>query len=108
MLVADCHGLLNHDDCQGHQPDVDYRSMENAHKRCPCNGAELVAPGMAMLCGSCGAEHVVKFPKPDTLQRIVDLLSVRPIEMFQNWEPRESVEDLLVENIENGIFPEDM
>ena len=67
---------------------------------CPCNGAELVTPGHKMLCGSCGAEHVVTFPKNKA--KVEELLSVRPVSN-QNWGVHETESDLLAENISNGI-----
>lgn len=73
---------------------------------CPCNGAELVAPDHNMLCGSCGAEHTVKFPGPKTKQKIERLLSLRSAPIYQNWQG-ESTNELEAENIENGIW-EDM
>ena len=70
---------------------------------CLCNGAELVAPGETMLCGSCGAEHTVKFPGPKTRDKIEHLLGLRELDK-RNWKPDETVAELLAENIENGIW----
>ena len=72
---------------------------------CACNGAELVAPNQEMVCGSCGARNAVKFP--DTRSKIESVLLQR--EPFrQNWQPDETVDELIAQNIENGIYPEDM
>lgn len=72
---------------------------------CPlCNGAELVAPGEAMLCGSCGATHTVVFP--DHATDIEEALAKRPA-MKRNWNPDETVDELIAQNIERGIFPDD-
>ena len=74
---------------------------------CACNGAELVAPGQEMVCGSCGARNTVKFPGAPTLTKIEAALSRRE-PYRQNWHPDETVDELVAQNIENGIYPEDM
>ncbi len=66
----------------------------------PCNGAELVAPGLEMMCGSCGAEHKVTFPRNH--KAIEDVLDKRR-SLNQNWTT-ETVDELTAENIENGIW----
>lgn len=72
---------------------------------CACKGAELVAPDQEMMCGSCGARNTVKFP--DTMNKIETVLLQR--EPFnQNWYTDEAVDELIAQNIENGIYPEDM
>ena len=74
---------------------------------CACNGGELVAPDETMLCGSCGARNTVKFPGLKTRKKIEAALGLR--EPFnQNWQPDETVDGLVAQNIENGIYPEDM
>jgi len=73
---------------------------------CPCNGAELVAPGEEMLCGSCGARHQPKFPGAQTMTRIEAVLDQRP-PYNQNWDPSETADELLAQNIEHGITPKD-
>lgn len=71
---------------------------------CPCNGAELVAPGQPMVCGSCGATHKVTFPKNRTaIEEALDRREIR----HQNWQPGETPSDLWAENIAYGIFPPD-
>ncbi len=72
---------------------------------CACNGAELVASNQEMLCGSCGARNTVTFP--DTMNKIEAVLLQRE-PLRQNWHPDETVEELVAQNIENGIYPEDM
>jgi len=71
---------------------------------CPCNGAELVAPGELMVCGSCGARNEVKFPA--NIDGIEGALEMRP-PTNQNWHG-ESVESLVAENIDHGLLPEDL
>ena len=75
---------------------------------CPeCNGAEIIAQGQTMLCGSCGAEHQVDFPDKPTREGIVAALTVRK-PSNQNWYPHEQVTELVAQNIDHGIYPEDM
>ena len=74
---------------------------------CVCNGAEIVGPGLEMVCGSCGARNTVTFPGPQTRDQIEAVLSRRE-PYNQNWNPDETVDELIAQNIENGIYPEDM
>ncbi len=74
---------------------------------CACNGGELVAPNLQMVCGSCGARNTVTFPDERTMTEIVRVLDVRS-PLNQNWHPDETVSELLAQNIENGLYPEDM
>lgn len=72
---------------------------------CVCNGSELI-DGPVMVCGSCGMETPVKYPGPKTRKRIEDALSVRN-QRLQNWHPDETIDELIAQNIDHGIFPED-
>ena len=74
---------------------------------CVCNGAELVAPGQEMVCGSCGARNTVKFPGVKTRDKIEAALDPRP-PLRQNWYSDETVDELVAQNIEHGLYPEDM
>ena len=74
---------------------------------CVCNGAEIVGPGLEMLCGSCGARNTVKFPGPSTRDKIESVLLQRE-PLRQNWYTDETVDELVAQNIEHGIYPEDM
>ncbi len=67
---------------------------------CPCNGAELVAPDLSMLCGSCGAEHKVVFPRN---RRAIETVLEKRDSPNQNWTV-ETVAELTAENIENGLW----
>ena len=71
---------------------------------CVCNGAELVAPGQEMLCGSCGARNTVTFPGPKMRDQIEAVL-LRREPLRQNWYTDETVDELVAQNIENGIYP---
>ena len=75
---------------------------------CECGGAERVDPGeRTFYCFGCGNEDArgdlrpVVFPHdyPD----IEAALSVRPYPINRNWEPGETVGDLLEENREHGL-----
>jgi len=91
-------------------PDAKTAEMEVNHgrwlARCPyCNGAELVRlddPGF--WCMSCQSEavgrHILPLvvPAVNFVKQIEALLSVRKIEN-QNWQPKESMEDLRQENV---------
>jgi len=74
---------------------------------CVCNGAELVAPNQEMVCGSCGARNTVTFPGPKMRDELESVLSRRE-PLRQNWHPDETVDELVAQNIEHGIYPEDM
>jgi hypothetical protein len=73
---------------------------------CVCNGAELL-DGKTMLCGSCGMTSPVKLPGPKTREKIEAALARRPV-LYQNWVPGETPAELWAQNIEQGLFPEDM
>lgn len=67
---------------------------------CPCGGAELVAEGRRMVCGSCGLNSPVTFPaNTDEIERV---LHERRDTAARNWYPGETVEMLEAENMENA------
>lgn len=72
---------------------------------CPtpyCRGAMGVLPGDDMVwCSDCGCmtTSIVWPADPEGIELI---LSMRPDWTTRNWEPGESLEDLLVENITHG------
>ena len=71
---------------------------------CACKGAELVDPDEpVMLCGSCGASSTVVFPAD--ADRMVEALNQRPVENRNFWAGQ-TLDDLVAENIDNGILPE--
>ena len=74
---------------------------------CPCNGAEIVEPDEKMLCGSCSTVSTVTFPDPKTRDKIESVL-LRREPFNQNWNSDETVDELVAQNIENGIYSEDM
>ncbi len=77
--------------------------------RCPapyCRGAADLDYGQQrIVCVEpwCGAESVVVWP-PNVVD-IEYLLAMRPDPITRNWEPGESVHDLLMENAAHGIAP---
>ena len=74
---------------------------------CVCNGAELVAPDQEMVCGSCGARNTVTFPG-QTIRGKIEIALSRREPFNQNWYSDETVDELVAQNIEHGIYPEDM
>ena len=83
------------------KPVVAYVNHDRWVADCVCGGAELVSPGEPMLCGSCGTTSKVGFPKD--AQMIEKLLTVRE-PPARNWFPSETADELLAQNIENGIW----
>lgn len=71
-----------------------------------CFGAELVG-GPTMVCASCGRESTVKYPAPKTREKIEAALDVR-LTANRNWYPEETVAELVAQNIDHGILPDDM
>lgn len=67
---------------------------------CPCHGAELVAEGQPMVCGTCAATHQVVFPAERV--EIDAVLDKRP-PANQNWYPGETVAQLKAENVTKGV-----
>ncbi len=71
---------------------------------CPdCNGAELVLPGQKFICQSgehAPVAHEVEFPADFVL--INAAVSRRPVQN-RNWQPGETVAQLLQENLAHGL-----
>lgn len=73
--------------------------------KCPdCAGCEDADPGEPIFfCLSCGQDGYFKSVVfPEDRAEIEAALLARPVEN-RNWEPGESVDYLLMENIENGV-----
>lgn len=66
---------------------------------CSCGGAELVAEGKRMVCGSCGLNSPVTFPP--NVGAIESVLHARKGTAVKNWTPGETVEMLEAENMSN-------
>jgi hypothetical protein len=60
----------------------------------------------SMVCWDCGqvTEAIAWPPDPAAIEAI---LSMRPDEKTRNWEPGETLDGLLMENILHGIMPPD-
>ena len=70
-----------------------------------CASALTLPPGTpAMQCWDCGAvaARIVWPPDPDGIEAI---LLMRPNVLNRGWEPGETLEDLLIENVTHGILP---
>lgn len=65
---------------------------------------QLYEPGWR--CGVCGLDTEIVWP-PDPIA-IEALLLMRVDPKTRNWEPGETLADLLAENIENGMVPDDL
>lgn len=58
----------------------------------------------AWECGYCGCRYEVRWPAERTTFEIERLLLMRPIAYTQNWNPGETLQDLMRENAEHGVF----
>jgi hypothetical protein len=76
--------------------------------RCACGGAEDVAPAEPVFyCLSCGNAdndgHVMTIEFPTDREAIEAALLKRPEMENRNWQPSESVDDLMGENKAHGL-----
>jgi hypothetical protein len=85
--------------------------------RCPrpgCPGAEHFGPdaisghvggltGIGFRCAHCGLVCAADWPP--NVDDIMRLLLMRPVPANRNWEPGQTVHDLLAENVEQGCVP---
>lgn len=81
---------------------------------CPrpgCASAESYGPGLdgerftcRVEAGGCGLRCRAVWP--EALETIERLLLARPVPATRNWEPGETVHDLLAENVMHGILPD--
>jgi hypothetical protein len=73
---------------------------------CPvCSDALKLTPGEPLFgCWGCGTEAEVVWPvNPAAIER---LLGMRPLAQSRNWQPGETLHDLLAENVAHGIGPD--
>ncbi len=74
---------------------------------CPrryCTSALTLPPGWGKFqCWDCGWTAPIVWPA--NLPDLVAVLALRPDPKTRNWEPGETVMDLVRENIEHGILP---
>lgn len=75
---------------------------------CPrtwCTSALTLPPGTDVFrCWDCHWSAPIVWPA--NLPDIVSVLSLRPDPKTRNWQPGETVMDLVLENIEHGILPD--
>lgn len=73
---------------------------------CPlCPSALTVHPGTERFdCPDCGIRTAIVWPSEEMVAGIERLLSMRPDPSTRNWEPGETLIDLMVENGANGVF----
>lgn len=57
-----------------------------------------------MQCWDCGwvTEHIVWPQDPDSIEAV---LAMRPNETTRNWWPGETLQSLILENVQHGILP---
>ena len=74
---------------------------------CPaCPAALTMQPGSPQFaCWDCGCRAEVLWPTEDMVRGVERLLMMRPLAQNRNWEPGETLHDLLAENVAHGIGP---
>ena len=72
---------------------------------CPrCPSALWVEPGVAdVVCRDCRLPYEVVWPPGDMIAGVERLLMLRPNVVTRNWEPGETLHDLLEENVQHGL-----
>lgn len=72
---------------------------------CDCGSGVAADPAFSVACCfGCGAVHTnIKFPSEEERLNIEHVLLSRPRTENRNWDPEESLVDLLVTNNENGV-----
>jgi hypothetical protein len=79
---------------------------------CPnphCHGADMLDRHAPMFqCVLCGTVADVIWPSPEMVYGIERLLMMRPDEITRNWQPGETLVDLVMENGAHGVldFPD--
>jgi len=75
--------------------------------RCPrCPSALAVYGEPRYRCDDCGHEDLILWPAADTMHGIARLLGMRPDPSTRNWQPHETLDDLLAENGLRGVLPD--
>lgn len=70
-----------------------------------CDGAATLQRfQMGFICQSCGRATDVVWPSADMVEGVERLLMMRPHYKNRNWEPTESLHDLLFENGQHGVL----
>lgn len=73
------------------------------HGRDPKTGHAGGLDGATFRCSNCGLTCQSEWP--EAVDDITWLLSLRPVPATRNWEPPETVLDLLIQNTDHGITP---
>ena len=71
---------------------------------CPadqCSEAHRVTPGDGFLCVNCGLTSKLGWPL--NMEQIDRVLSTRSVPETRNWLPGETIDDLVVENLEHKV-----
>jgi hypothetical protein len=73
---------------------------------CPCGAGNAVdVAAKIALCFGCGTAHLnVRLPEQRTARAIERALLARPHVKTRNWQPDESVDDLMNENLRHGVM----
>jgi hypothetical protein len=94
----------------GDAPVVAYVNHGRWVAQCECMSAQLVSPAdPRFFCVECfnvavdGRWRAVTFPAGSEVEEIEAVLELRPERKRQNWEPGETVERLVAENLEHGL-----
>jgi hypothetical protein len=56
-------------------------------------------------CWDCGQQIEVVWPSPSLIAGVERLLSMRPDPTTRSWYPGETLNDLLLENMQYGVIP---
>jgi hypothetical protein len=73
--------------------------------RCP-SALDLLPGAPVFFCRECGSSAEVEWPPDELRYGIERLLLMRPDVTTQNWQPGETLIDLMRENAAHGIFTE--
>jgi hypothetical protein len=72
---------------------------------CDCGAGVAVDPSFsAGYCFGCGAIHTrVEWPAPEDRLNIEHVILARPKTVNRNWDPDETLIDVLVTNVDHGV-----
>lgn len=68
------------------------------------DGERMYLAGFREGCWDCGTVTDLVWPDSGTVDGVERLLGMRPDPKTRNWEPHESLHDLMRENAQHGIF----
>lgn len=58
----------------------------------------------AFDCWECGSRSEIAWPDHDFVMGVERLLLMRPLRYSRNWQPGETLADLMAQNAEHGVF----